>query len=520
MKNWILLVTFLSVSNVFAQITFNKRLHFEYPASVYTNVIVTDSSYYVVGAIAGISPPNLVGSIFAKFNLEGDSVFTKTISSDEIIFETWENTLMSLPNGNLVASGSMWDTSGAKTVLLIHYLTSGDTLSTKKYSHPLPDQYPALHGVDFGIHPNGGYVFLTKIRVNDEPDDVDYYVFKTDEIGNIEWDFIAYDSKWDVPLSLVINENTGNIILGGRKTNQNIAVENYQYQTHIFALDSLGNELWTYLSSNFDGLRDGARDMILLDDGSLIVASGIGYEQDWPSVNVVWFEKSVFKLNANQEVEWEVTFPEDSLAGRARTTNLLNTSDNSGFILAGLDVVSDWEVTFQQMGWLAKLSYDGDSIWTRRYKYLDTDKSDHEFYDLKETPDGGFILCGESRDRTPSAEIPQQGWLLKLDEYGCLIPNCHLIDNITETETVSYELKLYPNPTSDYLNIFMRHHRGNRDFTFRIRNGLGQEVAVFEQQTIQEETLMIDLVGYSSGVYYLEVVQEGRILEVKKFVVN
>ena len=65
----------------------------------------------------------------------------------------------------------------------------------------------------------------------------------------------------------------------------------------------------------------------------------------------------------------------------------------------------------------------------------------------------------------------------------------------------------------------MRHHRGNRAFTFRILNGIGQEMAVFEQN-IQEETLMIDLAGYGSGVYYLEVSQEGRILETERFVVQ
>ena len=366
---------------------------------------------------------------------------------------------------------------------------------------------------------NQGYVFLSNIRVSENPNNIDFYIFKTDTLGSIEWDYIPSSNKWDVPYSMVIDETNGNIIVGGLKTNQNFVTSNYQWQTYLLALDSLGNELWTYLSPLSEGLRDAGNDMILLDDGSLIVASGIGYEQERSSVNVVWYEKSVFKLNANQEVEWEVSFPEDTLTSRVRTTNLLNISDNSGFIVAGLDVVSDWEVTFQQMGWLAKLSYDGDSIWTRRYKYLDTNKSDHEFFDIKETPDGGFILCGESRDRTAGAEIPQQAWLLKLDQYGCLIPGCHLIDDVTETETVSYELKLYPNPTSDYLNIFMRHHRGSRNFTFRILNGIGQEMAVFEQN-IQEETLMIDLAGYGSGVYYLEVSQEGRILETERFVVQ
>ena len=104
------------------------------------------------------------------------------------------------------------------------------------------------------------------------------------------------------PFFCLLHLNTKNLVLGGRKTNQSFTTQNYQFQTYIIGIDSLGNELWTYLSPISAGLRDGARDMILLADGSLIVASGIGYEQERSSVNVVWYEKSVFKLNVNQEV--------------------------------------------------------------------------------------------------------------------------------------------------------------------------------------------------------------------------
>jgi hypothetical protein len=384
-----------------------------------------------------------------------------------------------------------------------------------QYIHPDSAQASILHR-DFKQTPEGGFVFFSEIS---KPQHIDFHLIKIDAYGNELWRNSYGNSSWDAALSLTVDNITGQVILGGRKTNQNVTNSNYQFQTYITSVDSLGNELWTYLSPISDGLRDGARDMILLDDGSLIVASGIGYEQERPSVNVVYYEKSVFKLNSNQELEWEISFPEDSITSRAHTTNLLNISNDSGFILAGTDVNTDWEVYFQEMGWLAKIDYDGQEIWKRKYLYLDTDKSDHKFFDIKETSDGGFILCGESRDRTQGAEYPQQAWLLKLDEYGCLVPGCHLINDVRETETVSYELKFYPNPTSDYLNIFMRHHRGSQNFTFRIRNGVGQQVAEFKQ-IIQEETLMIDLAGYSSGVYYLEVRQNGEILETEKFIVN
>jgi hypothetical protein len=514
MKNLILILLILLYFNISAQNTFNHRINFDAPAAVITNILPTDSCYYVSGVIADSLPPFNAGNVFARIDLEGNEIWYKKLVSPNKTFQSWDNTLKKISDNEFIISG--WTTFVDTTaVFYMKYDEIGDTSNYHHYFHPDSATATIIHR-DFQPLSNGEFIFLGSIRLETH---ADFYAIKINDDGEIIWGYAFGDDKWDLPYTILANNSTNQIILGGLKTNQNFVNENYQFQTHLFALDSLGNELWTYLSPISEGLRDGARDMILLDDGSLIVASGIGYEQERPSVNVVWFEKSVFRLNANQEKEWEVSFPEDSLTSRARTTNLINTSDNSGFIVAGLDVVSDWEVTFQQMGWLAKLSYDGDSIWTRRYQYLDTDKSDHEFFDLKETPDGGFILCGESRDREDNAIIPQQAWLLKLDQHGCLIPGCHLIDDVRETERSSYELKLYPNPTSDYLNVFVRHHRGQRDFTFRIKNGIGQELAVFEQR-IQEETLMIDLVGYASGIYYLEVMQNGESLETEKFIVN
>ena len=490
-------------------------MDFDAPAAIITNVIPTDSSYFIAGIIVDSLPPYRVGNIFGKLGLDGNTIFRKKLTSSTQTYATWENTLQKYNENQFIISGmsSRVDTVAVFSLIFDRF---GNILGYNELYHIDSTSAPIFDDDFIVANEQNDRIHLTQIENNDQ---ADYYVIKTDSLGIVKWDYLFGDNNWDIPMSLIIEETTGNIIVGGLKTDQNFTNQDYDFQTHIFALDSLGNELWTYLSPISEGLRDGARDMILLADGSLIVASGIGYEQERASVNVVYFEKSVFKLNVNQEVEWEVSFPEDTLTSRAKTTNLINTSNNSGFLVAGVDVDTDWETYFQQLGWLAKLSYDGDSIWTRRYKYLDTNKSDHEFFDIKETIDGGFILCGESRDREAGAEIPQQAWLLKLDQYGCLIPGCHLIDDVTETETVSYELKLYPNPTSDYLNIFMRHHRGSRNFTFRILNGIGQEMAVFEQN-IQEETLMIDLGGYGRGVYYLEVSQEGRILETERFVVQ
>ena len=201
--------------------------------------------------------------------------------------------------------------------------------------------------------------------------------------------------------------------------------------------------------------RDGAKEMVLLEDGSLIVASGIGYEQERPSVNDMWFEKSVFKLNPDHELEWEKEFKDDYFNSSTQTTNLMKISDGSGFVVTGTETYNpnvSW--IFQSHGWLMKFNENGDTIWSRKYIYPVSQKNYHQFYDIKETADGGFILCGVSLDIEDNVEIPQQSWLLKLDEHGCLIPGCYTATEEVENGQLPFKVSIYPNPTTDYLNIY------------------------------------------------------------------
>ncbi|MDV7398468.1 hypothetical protein RZS08_44090, partial [Arthrospira platensis SPKY1] len=71
---------------------------------------------------------------------------------------------------------------------------------------------------------------------------------------------------------------------------------------------------------------------------------------------------------------------------------------------------------------LIKISSEGDLLWQRHYRYLEARRSFHRIRSLAAAPDGGFVMAGEVRD-TFNAPF-QQGWLLKVDEHGCLVPGC------------------------------------------------------------------------------------------------
>ncbi|MFT5261941.1 MAG: hypothetical protein ACI8YQ_000669 [Polaribacter sp.] len=163
---------------------------------------------------------------------------------------------------------------------------------------------------------------------------------------------------------------------------------------------------------------------------------------------------------------------------------------------------------WQTVGKLIKASYQGDSIWTRYYHHTEKENAKNLLYDLEATPDGGFIMCGQATGiENPSPENPnQQGWLLKVDEHGCLVPDCHLLSSTIELQKSSFEMRAYPNPISaasgDYLNVYFYHLALREEAVFQLVDVLGKVVLEFQSRH-GDITHMIPVSGFGTGSYWL-----------------
>lgn len=517
MKLWLnilLLVFWGQCLSVKAQNTFNQKYHFNSLATYLTSIVVNDSCYYATGIYADTVPNLQVGSVFIKFDLEGNLIFVKKLISPEKSYETRTNTLAPLADGSFVVTGLSYDP--VMKGMIIKYNKHGDTVWTKEYFNPL---YPArdfIHPLSFGLYPDGGFVLSCWIDIT--LGDAQIYVIKTDSLGNHEWGKHYGNSMLDKPQSLLTTPE-GEIIVGGLRTNDNTNTQNYTYRTHIFQVDSLGNVEWDYLSPLSEGLRDAANDMVLLEDGSLVVASGLGTEYDRPSVNVVYFDKLLKKLNPDHSTAWEKAFVGDRPYPTTFLTNVIQLTDGSGFVAAGTTPTPDDDPNdekYGQSGWIGKVSPEGDSLWAREYTILDSDIYTHTIFDLKETPDGGFILCGEALDDTFEEDIPQQAWLLKLDQHGCLVPGCHLVD-ATQEKSLDIRLAIYPNPASDYLNFYLHTNRPMKDVLFRVVSTDKRTIKSF-QRISPNATFILPIWDWVAGVYFLQCIEDGQVIHSETFI--
>jgi len=171
-------------------------------------------------------------------------------------------------------------------------------------------------------------------------------------------------------------------------------------------------------------------------------------------------------------------------------------------------------------GWIGKVSPQGDSLWNREYGIVTTNSWSHDIYDIRETTDGSFIMCGEARDWSGTDSIPQQAWLLKLDQYGCLVPNCYTATEEAPTgEEPAIRLAIYPNPTADYLNFYLRTPRPVKEASFRIVSAEGRLVQSFQSDR-PDVTFIVPVWDWAAGVYFLQYLEEGMVKGSERFVVQ
>ena len=208
---------------------------------------------------------------------------------------------------------------------------------------------------------------------------------------------------------------------------------------------------------------------------------------------------------------WEVDYiPLDTTLSDHNTHFYKIHDVGDGYVAAGANW--DAELPAGEDGYLVKVSYDGEKIWERKYHVIEipTSPTLHEFYDMRPTSDGGYIMAGQVLDFSQSLDF-QQGWLVKVDEYGCLVPNCQLADAISDPFDNSPTINLYPNPTSDFLNIYFS-HINKKDGVFRLIDLQGRTVLQFDANK-NETTYIVSLEKYAAGIYFLQYVEEGVIVK-------
>ena len=109
------------------------------------------------------------------------------------------------------------------------------------------------------------------------------------------------------------------------------------------------------------------------------------------------------------------------------------------------------------------------------------------------------------------------GWLLKLDEHGCLVPGCHLPNSSAPEPGTVQQLALFPNPARDFINFELRGARPAPDGAFRILDVQGRLLQSIPAREALG-TVVVPVHDWAVGAYVVQYLESGRVRAAERFV--
>lgn len=307
----------------------------------------------------------------------------------------------------------------------------------------------------FDAQPTADYGFIlagsslsnkTGNKTDDNHGDLDYWIWKMDEKGDLEWQKSIGGGGFDL-LQSVKNTKDGGFFLAGTSSSENGFQKGDPCKGitdfWVIKLDASGTEQWQRTIGG-----NGQEELLCAfqtKDGGYIL--GGSSSSNPPSVSDTksdgkstastkadLFNKSeksrgnmdywVVKLSPEGNIEWQRTYG-GKYADLLRSME--QTTDN-GYILAGYStspISGDKTEANKGVGdyWIIKINNAGDIQWQNVYGA----EGDDQPYVIHQTIDEGYILGGNSNSKnalTTQGGIVGNGtdfWVLKLDTEGGVI---------------------------------------------------------------------------------------------------
>ena len=255
----------------------------------------------------------------------------------------------------------------------------------------------------------------------------DLWIVKLSSTGAIEWNK-RFGTSCDEGGGCVRQTNDGGFIIGGYTScgpdGDKTAAAQGGNDYWIIKTDSLGNKEWDAAFGGPGGeslfaleqTRDGG---YILGGGSSGASGGHKTQNAFNGSLDYW----VIKIDANRNKEWDKTFGGDL----TEVFGPLQQTADSGYIIGGFsDSYASGNKTTNAYNsssdyWVIKLNASGNMEWQKQYGTY----SEDQLYSVRQTPDGGYILGGVSLggpplggDRTSPRRGTADYWVVKTNALG------------------------------------------------------------------------------------------------------
>lgn len=336
-------------------------------------------------------------------------------------------------------------------------------------------------------------------------------LIKSDTLGN-EYSRKRFGTGNEIIRRIELTNDNGFVLSGKRK----ILYWNNSYKSNalVYKMNQHLQFEWTYLSSH-DTIDDSK--VIQGNDGNYYgIAKYSIYDITFHSI----YHLYTFSLNTNGSFRWGNKMW--NWYARNSYSNLRFDSDST-FVTCGGASSSILNNQAYDHGILSKFKSNGDTLWHRKISHHGPNDEHYNYiYDFL-IEDSTFTLLGTVYSNRVADTIGQKVWFAKADKYGCIVPGCHIPDTTNTVNGIigvasENTVKLYPNPVSDYLNLFVGNFKG-KQINIEIIDTKGillDKLSFSSSQT----TYIVPFQQYSSGLYLLRIFEDNQFITTKKLIKN
>jgi len=296
-----------------------------------------------------------------------------------------------------------------------------------------------------------GYTSSTDGDVSGNHGSQDIWIVKLKATGDIDWQKCLGGSYYDAVKSIRQTTDGGYIVVGSSSsTDGDVSGNHGDVDAWVIKLDESGDITWQKCLGGTD--YDVASSVQEIADGDYIIAgytsSNDGDVSGNHGDNDVW----IVKLTSTGTIKWQ-----ECLGGTGGdyTFSIQQTIDG-GYVIAGSSSSIDGDVSGNHGNvdiWVVKLDDSGNVTWQKCLGGTDSDYA----YTIQQITDGGYIIAGytNSTDGDVSGNHGDvDAWIVRLDISGdiewqkCLGgTNYDVISSIQETAADEYIMTGYSSST-------------------------------------------------------------------------
>jgi hypothetical protein len=445
-------------------------------------ILQTSQGKFIVGGEQGINLSTKKG-FFISIDGSGNQEFSRIIGTNE--HTTSINNALIIKDSILVFIGRSSSYTSNLQLLVWQYHVNGDSMSSWNYGDS--DLEFGLSIDKVGEDAQNGFI-LSGGKVKPQAFIPDAWVVRIDSSGNKLWERSLGSLNRAVATKVLTCADGGYIVTG---TIENNLASNGP-TAYLWKLDSLGNTVWVNYYGAESYLGNGL-DVIEKPNGGYYMCGLTGF---YDAPRNLWLNVP-YLISTNQQGDtlwtWKNSYPREGIL-----QSMVSKGNELWLTGTWLTWGSDYDML------LIRFNTD-----TKASSYTTFGDGSVEFgFGIISTIDGGFALAGR-KTNTQSTAV----YLVKTDNNGCIQPGCMQAVSVQEHLQANLDLKIYPNPVIDQLNIESNFEQGS--LQLQISDMQGRTVHS-EQQPAHAE-IQLQLSHLPSGMYLL-CIQNGQQTAWARFV--